>query len=458
MAELSRIANVTIRLGTLAIREKSFDSMMIFGPHAVDLARTMIITDSDQLLDAGIDESDPLYVAAADAFSQTPAIDQVTIGRQQVDALDVVVDVASNNTDYTIDFTWLDATETVQNAQANITSSGSATESSIATALTTAINGLANFVGTATSSGSSITITLDTQGTQWTVDPGPNMHIDQGSYVVNESIADGLAATESDAGFWYGLILTSREQVDVRAAMDWVEANEKLFVTASNDPAILQSVDTNSIAYYAQSNNYMRTAVMYQSKADTQYPDAALMSDRFTYYPGAATWANVRLSGVFADSLPEGDYVVAKSKNVTTFEVFRNFSMTQGGKVAGNEWIDIIRLRDALVEAIKVSIVGAIVRATNSTGKLPFTDGGIQVIGNAIRGPLDLNVARGGISPPTLDENDDVIPSYTVTLPRAVNISDNDKANRLLQDVYFTARLAGAIHFVEVQGSLVYSF
>src|SRR5699024_6609982 len=150
-AELSRIANVTIRLGTLAIREKSFDSMMIFGPHAVDLARTMIVTDSDQLLDAGIDESDPLYVAASDAFSQTPAIDQVTIGRQQVDTLDVVVDVVSDNTDYAIVFTWLDATNTVQNAQASVTSSGSATASSIATALTTAINGLASFVGTAAS-------------------------------------------------------------------------------------------------------------------------------------------------------------------------------------------------------------------------------------------------------------------------------------------------------------------
>ena len=42
-------------------------------------------------------------------------------------------------------------------------------------------------------------------------------------------------------------------------------------------------------------------------------------------------------------------------KNGNTFEPFRNISITQNGKVAGGEWIDVIRFRDWLCEEIKVT-------------------------------------------------------------------------------------------------------
>ena len=41
-------------------------------------------------------------------------------------------------------------------------------------------------------------------------------------------------------------------------------------------------------------------------------------------------------------------------------------------------------------------------------------------------------------------------------MPLAANISANTKAQRLLEDVKFTARLAGAIHVVEIAGSFTY--
>ena len=48
------------------------------------------------------------------------------------------------------------------------------------------------------------------------------------------------------------------------------------------------------------------------------------------------------------------------------------------------------------------------------------------------------------------------IPSYIIQVPLSATVSANDKANRILRDVYFTARLTGAIHVVEVQGTLTY--
>jgi hypothetical protein len=41
-----------------------------------------------------------------------------------------------------------------------------------------------------------------------------------------------------------------------------------------------------------------------------------------------------------------------------------------------------------------------------------------------------------------------------VFVPRAIDIPANDKANRILPDVTFTAILAGAVHSVQVNGTL----
>lgn len=273
-----------------------------------------------------------------------------------------------------------------------------------------------------------------------------------------ETVTEALAACATEApGYWYGLALVSRGESDVKEAAEWAEANERLFGTSSDDTDIPSS-GNGDIASFMQGKNYLRTFVCYTKNASSEYPEVALMAERFTRYPGQNSFSNVQLSGITSDNLTETQYLYCKDKNVTTFENFRNFAITQGGKVAGNEWIDVIRLRDQLVESLKVSIVGALIRATNSTGKIPYTDAGIQIIANAMRQPLDLNVARGGLAPEELDANDNVIPSYTISVPRASDVPDNDKANRVLKDCNFTARLAGAIHTGELKGSLVYSF
>lgn len=360
MANLSRIADVQIALGTIAITEKAFNRMLVLSSNAALVDRVTVISNPDDLLDLGVLTTDALYAVAEAAFGQTPHINELYVGHQDTGA--------------------------------------------------------------------------------------------------TEDVATALAACNAEApGYWYGLVIESRIESDINDAAAWAEANEKLFGTATADADTITSATTD-LGSTLMAANYFRTFVCYSSHAADEYPEAALMAQRFTYYPGAASWANVQLGGITTDSLTEAEYGYAKGKNVTTFERFRNFAVTQGGKVASGEWIDIIRLRDQLVESIKVSVVGAIVRATNSAGKLPYTDAGIQVIKAALRQPLDQNVARGGIAGPTIDDQGNVIPSYTVSVPRVIDVPANDKANRVLKDVYFSARLAGAIHTVEIKGSLVYDF
>ena len=120
--------------------------------------------------------------------------------------------------------------------------------------------------------------------------------------------------------------------------------------------------------------------------------------------------------------------------------------------MAAGEWIDVIRFRDWLAEEIKVYVLNVLV----NNEKVPYTDAGIAIIEGAIRQSLRQGQVNGGIAPVEYDEEGNKNLGYTVTVPLAANISANQKASRILTDVKFTARLAGAIHVVEIKGSLTY--
>lgn len=88
--------------------------------------------------------------------------------------------------------------------------------------------------------------------------------------------------------------------------------------------------------------------------------------------------------------------------------------------------------------------------------KIPFTDGGIGIIEAQINSALKLGQQRGGITPDEYDEDGNINKGYVINVPLASNISANTKAQRLLEDVTFTAHLAGAIHAINISGSLTY--
>jgi hypothetical protein len=176
------------------------------------------------------------------------------------------------------------------------------------------------------------------------------------------------------------------------------------------------------------------------------------MARCFSILPGGETWANKRLSSITKDNLTETQFNAVKAKNGNTFEKFRNIAITQRGMVAGGEWIDIIRFRDWLQEEITVNVFNALV----NNDKVPHTDDGIAIIEAQVRAALDLGTKRGGIAPDEYDENGDINRGYIIEVPLASKISPNQKASRILDDVKFTARVAGAIHVVKIYGNLTY--
>lgn len=261
-----------------------------------------------------------------------------------------------------------------------------------------------------------------------------------------------LTALYDENHDWYALCNTSHTETRVVQIAAFIESKEKLFVTVLSNVnnSTAPAGDTTSVGHLLQAGNYFRTAWWYDTNA-VDFPDVGIAIKSFSKYPGQETWANQRLSGVPNINLSETLANNIFAKNGNTFEPFRNISITQNGKTAGGEWIDVIRFRDWLCEEIKIRVFQQLV-----DHRIPYTDPGIAIIRSRVQQALDFGVTRGGIAPPEVDIEGNYIPSYTISVPLSSTISVNNKANRLLQDIAFTARLAGAIHIVEIQGTLTY--
>lgn len=443
MANIDRIVSVQIALNTAGISKEGFSTLLVVGASTAALARVATYRSAVEMTDDGYSESDPLYLAAVDFFAQIPHPNILKIGRRQVDSVVISVkNVLEENGVYSLTVASADGSNTysytVQNGD---------TAADILQGLETAMT--ADPVVTAVYSADALTLTNQTAGTAFTVKADKNLTITNAA--PNETIAETMAACVAYDSDFYGVAMTSRANADILAMAAWCEANGKLYGTCVAGADVLDGADNTDIASQLMLNNYFRTFSFYHTDAG-DFPEVAVMSRCFTVTPGGETWALKQLAGVNVDLLTETQYNVLKSKNVNTFERFRNLSLTQNGKVAAGEWIDVIRFRDWLEEEIKTNVVVAMI----NRNKVPYTDAGIAIIEAAIRQALNRGQATGGIAPTEYDENGNENLGYTVTVPLAANISPNQKASRILEDVQFTARLAGAIHVVEIDGSLTY--
>lgn len=455
MANIDRIVNVQISLNTTGISTEGFSTLLCVGPHMYGLTRVSTYTDPNQMIEDGFSADDALYRMVSDAFAQTPSPAQVKVGRQQVDGFTLMVGQLGATSTYVLTVSNTLADGTIRKKEYSYTNS-SGSESDILKGLLQAITGDSDAVITDNEEQASeetltqLHLEAKNPGTAFSVQCTSNLSTKMDD--PTEDIADTMAAVVASDSDFYGVALASRDDADILAMAAWAESNEKLFGTATAADGAKNSEITNDIGSQLQAKNYYRTFWFYHALAATEYPECAIMARCFSINPGGETWANKQLSSITTDSLSETEALAVQGKNGNTFEPFRNISITQNGKVAAGEWIDVIRFRDWLAEEIKVNVFNLLI----NRDKVPYTDAGIAAIESQIRAALTLGQTRGGIAPTEYDENGNQNLGFTISVPLSSSISPNQKALRILNDVKFTARLAGAIHVVNITGNLTY--
>lgn len=443
MANLDRVANVQIALNTTGISAEGFSTLLIVGTHDIKPTAVLSYTSVDDMISDGFKADDALYLAAADAFAQTPRPSVVKIGRIAPQSYIITVDEVEQGGTYSITVNSTNGARVYAFEPAEDTT---VTPEAVLSGIAAKVTADDTAAVTAEASASALTITV--KDTPVTV-KGTGLTVSVGG---TQSIAEAMASITASDGDFYGVALTSRNQSDILAMADWTEAHEKIFGTAVSEVNAYNADATDDTLSKLKAANYYRTFAFYHADADKDFPECAVMARCFAIEPGGETWALKKLAAVTVDNLNETQYNAIKAKNGNTFERFRNVSITQNGKTAAGEWIDVIRFRDWLTEEIRLNVFNVLI----NNDKVPYTDGGIALIESQVRAALLKGQRRGGIAPTEYTDDGDTNLGFTVSVPRASEISANTKASRILEDVRFTARLAGAIHVVKVEGSLTY--
>lgn len=253
---------------------------------------------------------------------------------------------------------------------------------------------------------------------------------------------------------WYCICTTGLTKEQVKEVIEWTETHNKIHGYWDDDPEN-PIVDTGLYlrsfpVYPRESSKQLEADVTLEN----QYGAAVAMAAKaLHYHAGSETWALKPVATI--SPLDTSNSTFVKKLEAANFSYIMNVAsknVTQGGKTNGGEWIDVIRFRDWLQNDMQVRVVNALI----VNPKIPYTDNGIGVIKNQMIASLKDGQKYGGIAPTEYDSDGNAIPGYVVSVPLAADVTSTQKASRVLTDCKFSARLAGAIHVVEISGNLTY--
>lgn len=434
MPSLRDIVNLTITRQTSAVSKAGFGTAMVLGTHKRFNELLKYYSTSNSMLianDGDFISTDAEYIAALPMFSQENAVTRVAVGRRRMDDTVVVtVDMAEDNTDYTCTINGIDFT---------ITSDSDATEIEIGGLLVTEINLGSEPVTASDNVDGTYDLVADVALVPYTLQVDTNQ-----SYPLDadDTVPNDLTAISNSDNNWYGLMGTTRTQADQEAMALWTESNKKVCVLGSAEADIVDTTDggdTVTLAAVLKAASYDRSMVAYSGSAGTQYPESALFGVILPKNPGSYTAMFKTLATITVDELTDTQLTNGTDKNAMVYTPIGGINMTQEGKVASGEYLDVIIFIDWLEAEIITNVFGNFV----NQDKIAFTDPGAGSVEAEIKKALKLGVDRQGLAED---------PAPTTSVPLVADVSSTDKANRLLPDVTFDATLSGAIHGTTIHG------
>lgn len=280
--------------------------------------------------------------------------------------------------------------------------------------------------------------------------------------VENETVTTPEAVTTTvdralDTDGWYVLCTAGVAASSYDDIADKIETTEKLFcyteLSGISSGSITAGVDTTHDRTFGIFGKESGTQLDANIPEVNKYMSVAFVAKYLNYKSGTETAAFKQLKLVKPASLSGTEINALKAKNLSYFTSVGGKNVTMEGTVCSGEWIDVMRFRDWQKNDMQVRVVNLFI----ANPKISLTDAGIALIENAMHESLKSGQDVGGIAPIEFDAEGNEIPGYTVSVPLAANLSESQKASRSLDGFTFTARLAGAIHFADLKGNLVYS-
>lgn len=433
---ISEIVQVTITAATAVPTQKGFGIPMLVAYHNHNADPYRIYTSTNGMLSDGFTVNEPAYLMAQAVFNQSPSPPQIMVGRLTTATVRtftlLMTDFTAGNV-ATLTVTGKDGVPHVLSRTIPAASSATAE----ASAWVTLINAALGSLGTAAAASATVTVTPQTTGDKIYasgINPAQMTYTDTAAAAGYATVLGNLINANPN---WYGLAIEHMDSANVQAAAAWAESQPVLFLGNSADAVeiLTPSVLGAALKGFA----YKRTGLLWTGSPQN-YSAAAWLGEMLPNVPGSATFAFKTMAGVAVDNLTPTQRANLDAQNTNHYDPIAGINVTRYGLAAGGQYLDLQVGNDWLSATMKTAVYGAIVNAP----KIPYTDVGIATVQGQMEAVLSQGVRNGFLAAGT-----------TQVVPQTVaNATTADKGNRILNNMQFSARQAGAVHKVIIQGSL----
>lgn len=434
MSNLSEIVYVESTVTDKAPEKPNFGIPLIATFHTAWGDRVREYSQADELLADGFVAADPAYQMAQTLKSQRPAVKNFKVGRLALATYTHTVQVTPVN--LIPGFTYFG---TVAGVDFEFDVEAADTVADVCDDLVTAINAISGV--TCTDNATYVTIAADDSETIVALSGFTEfLHVEDVTAVDGADLQADLTAINDEDEGWYGLCLDVNSADSIEAAGTWTEARRKLFFPMTADYGLLDSSEEDDIGTTTQALSLVRTLGIWHRNIG-EWANIAWAAVNLAPAPGSYTAAFKALAGITVDSLRTGESSALKAKYWTRYTTTGGANITYEGRASSGRFGDITRGVDWLDTQIQYAIWGLLI----NNPKVPFTASGLSSIKGAVE--VEINrAAKAGL----VDGDSEI----EVTVPLLSEVDPSDKINRLLTPVTYRCRLSGALHGVEVYGTV----
>lgn len=284
-----------------------------------------------------------------------------------------------------------------------------------------------------------------------------------------ETLAEAVNAALEYAS-WYGLaVATDAEDVlsdeDILAVAAAVEsaAQSRVFAVTTGNEAVLDPTSTTDIAARLKAAGYARTFVQYSTHS--RFAAISAFARAFTVnFNGSNTTLTLKFKtepGVTWETLSASQAAALESKRANVFVLYANDSaILQQGVMANGDFFDERHGLDWLQNYVQTNLYNLLY---TSTSKIPQTEAGITRLMGNVEASMDQAVTNGLVAPGVwnggaigqLSAGDTLTKGYYVYAQPLASQSQADREARKAPVMQVACKLAGAVHYADVQINVV---
>ncbi|WEJ90227.1 MAG: DUF3383 family protein [Klebsiella huaxiensis] len=267
---------------------------------------------------------------------------------------------------------------------------------------------------------------------------------------------------------WYGLAiadsadLVEADVISVAAAIEASSLSRILAVTTA-DANVLVSGNTDNIGYKMKAAGYARTFWQYSSSS--KYAAISAFGRAFTVnFSGSNTTITLKFKtepGITYETLTTAQAAAIDAINGNVYVYYANdTAIIQQGVMANGDFFDERHGLDWLQNYVQTNLYNLLY---TSTTKIPQTDAGVTRLMTNVEASLDQAVNNGLIAPGVwnggpigqIESGDTLTKGYYVYADAVANQAQSDREARKSPVIQAAIKLAGAIHYADVQINVV---